>query len=311
MVMKVYAKTQSTMSLNRYKEQLLYIRDQFGRHRHCCNVAPFAKVLETEKGGFLFRQHLHGNLYDRINSRPFLTLLEKKWIAYQLLQALQQCHSCSVCHGDIKTENVLLTSSEWVMLSDFACFKPTFLPMDSPADFSFYFDTPGKNKNTGRRRCYVAPERFVEETASAGFTVDSPAAGDSSSKKKRAAAQPQVEAVVGFDSLTPAMDVFSMGCVIAELFLEGKAAFDYSGLLAYKASGAGSKEVEDMLAAIPDDGIRDLVRCMIDLDPTKRGTAAFHLSEWCPRVFPARPALPRSWVVFKSPSQTPTRHCAC
>ena len=25
----------------------------------------------------------------------------------------------------------------------------------------------------------------------------------------------------------------------------------------------------------------------------------------------ARPALPRSWVVFKSPSQTRMRHCAC
>ena len=28
-------------------------------------------------------------------------------------------------------------------------------------------------------------------------------------------------------------------------------------------------------------------------------------------VAPARPALPRSWVVFKSPSRTRTRHSAC
>jgi len=32
--------------------------------------------------------------------------------------------------------------------------QPTFLPEDYPADFSFFFDT------TGRRTCYIAPERF-------------------------------------------------------------------------------------------------------------------------------------------------------
>ncbi len=33
-----------------------------------------------------------------------------------------------LCHGDIKTENVLLTGWSWVMLADFASFKPTLLP---------------------------------------------------------------------------------------------------------------------------------------------------------------------------------------
>jgi phosphoinositide-3-kinase regulatory subunit 4 len=34
--------------------------------------------------------------YDRISTRPFLTLLEKKWIAFQLLKALEFCHSKGV-----------------------------------------------------------------------------------------------------------------------------------------------------------------------------------------------------------------------
>ena len=33
-----------------------------------------------------------------------------RWIAYQLLHALAQCHEAGVCHGDLKSENVLLTS---------------------------------------------------------------------------------------------------------------------------------------------------------------------------------------------------------
>lgn len=46
-----------------------------------------------------------------------------------------------VCHGDIKLENIMITSWNWVLLTDFASFKPTYLPEDNPADFSYFFDT--------------------------------------------------------------------------------------------------------------------------------------------------------------------------
>ena len=36
------------------------------------------------------RQFMKHSLYDRISTRPFLTPTEKKWIAFQLLLALQQ-----------------------------------------------------------------------------------------------------------------------------------------------------------------------------------------------------------------------------
>jgi phosphoinositide-3-kinase regulatory subunit 4 len=54
--------------------------------------------------------------------------VEKKWIIYQLFQAVVQCHGVDVCHGDIKSENVMVTSWTWIMLTDFASFKPTYLP---------------------------------------------------------------------------------------------------------------------------------------------------------------------------------------
>lgn len=56
----------------------------------------------------------------------------QRWIVYQLLLALQQCHSVGVCHGDIKAENVVVTSWNWVYLTDFACYKPLTLPIDNP-----------------------------------------------------------------------------------------------------------------------------------------------------------------------------------
>lgn len=48
---------------------------------------------------------------------------------YQLLRAAAQCHGKGVCHGDIKSENVLVTSGNWLLLTDFAPFKPTLLPV--------------------------------------------------------------------------------------------------------------------------------------------------------------------------------------
>lgn len=65
--------------------------------------------------------------------------------------------------------------------------------MGSQADFSYFFDIGS------RRRCYVAPERFFEGS---GQPPEGP--------------------------LLPSMDIFSAGCVIAELFLDGRALFDLS-----------------------------------------------------------------------------------
>lgn len=61
-----------------------------------------------------------------------LNLLLQRWVAFQLLKALSQCHEKGVCHGDVKCENVLVTSWNWVLLADFASYKPAYLPADNP-----------------------------------------------------------------------------------------------------------------------------------------------------------------------------------
>ena len=202
------------------------------------------------------------------STRPFLDVTEKKWIVFQLLSALEQCHSvkvccsfvtpillptcthmsvvtvtlstnvctcsssknienCSwpsdcfifvswwqtidfvfqVCHGDIKTENVMVTGWNWVLLTDIASFKPAFLPEDNPADFNFFFDT------SRRRSCYIAPERFLDSRqADQLLARGSVTAGNGDSQSNGDPSLPDMDLVRHQQgTLTPEMDIFSAG----------------------------------------------------------------------------------------------------
>jgi serine/threonine protein kinase len=70
-----------------------------------------------------------------------LLLLLQRWITFQLLQGLSQAHAHGVCHGDIKCENVMVTSWNWLFLTDFASYKPTYLPADNPVSGWDVLDT--------------------------------------------------------------------------------------------------------------------------------------------------------------------------
>lgn len=61
-----------------------------------CFINDNKKFQLTEKAGILVRQYVKDNLYDRISTRPFLNSIEKRWIAFQLLQCLSHCHELGV-----------------------------------------------------------------------------------------------------------------------------------------------------------------------------------------------------------------------
>ena len=166
-----------------------------------------------------------------------------------MLCALRDSHARDIYHGDIKTENILVTSWNWLYLTDYsASYKPTCLPEDNPADFSYYFDT------SGRRTCYLAPERFL----SAAETEDG-------------------------SPVTWAMDVFSAGCVIAELFTEAPI-FNLSQLFKYRNGEYDPKL--GYLNKIQDEDVRELVSHMIQAQPELRYSAEEYLNFWRKKAFP-------------------------
>lgn len=245
-VVKTASKPNPTFS---FKQNARALKLERSRIADIVNVLPYQKIRETATVGILVRQFIHSSLYDRISIRPFLENIEKKWIAFQLLCAVRDCHSRGVFHGDIKSENVLVTSWGWVYLTDFAStFKPVYLPDDNPQQFSYYYDT------SARRTCYLAPERFL-----------APSEAPSDSK-------------VQWN-----MDIFSVGCVIAELFTEGPT-FTLSQLFKYR-KGEYDPTVS-LLNKVDDDNIRALISSMIRLDPQERWHAQDYLDEYKGKAFP-------------------------
>ena len=245
-VVKVCSKPNPNVSFKQYARLLKTERHAL---RDIPNVLPYQKIRETSTIGVLVRQFIHSSLYDRVSIRPFLENIEKKWIAFQLLCAVRDCHTRGVFHGDIKSENVLVTSLGWVYLTDFAStFKPAYLPEDNPADFSFYYDT------SARRTCYLAPERFL-------------AAGEKPSE----------------DFVQWNMDIFSIGCVIAELFTETPT-FTLSQLFRYR-KGEYDPTVP-LLNKVDDEHVRALISSMIRLNPEERWHAQDYLDEYKGKAFP-------------------------
>ncbi|KAK5998256.1 Putative serine/threonine-protein kinase VPS15 [Cladobotryum mycophilum] len=247
-LVKVLVKPFTEVKLEKYKKQIIEQRKALAG---VPNALGFQRIIETETNGYLVRQFLYSSLYDRLSTRPFLEDIEKKWLAFQLLCALRDCHARDIYHGDLKAQNVLVTSWNWLYLTDFSsAFKPVMLPDDNPGDFSYFFDT------SGRRTCYIAPERFYSATEP----------------------PPQKP------KMTWAMDIFSAGCVIAQMFLESEI---FSLAQLYKYRRGEYDPVITHLSIISDKDVRDMIAHMIQLDPEKRYSADQYLDFWKDKVFPS------------------------
>ncbi|KAI3421161.1 phosphoinositide-3-kinase, regulatory subunit 4 [Globodera pallida] len=255
LVVKVFVIIDQQIVVEPYRDQLLQISRRLIKHP---NFSPINRVFVTSRAAILCRPFYKSTLYDRLSTRPYLTSIEKRWIAFQLLKALAQLRIALVRHGDIKPQNVLVSSSLWIQLTDFAPFKPALLPIDNPSDFTFFFDTDR------RRHCYLAPERFR----------------DSEELEARASA------VAGdfpnfYECLTEAMDIFAMGCLLVELLSDGRQiAFNLPQAIDYKTADEHTAKffLKRLLSAVPDTEFRPLIAIMLDRDPKRRRDEFLKLS---------------------------------
>ena len=224
------------------------------------NALPWHKLIETDRAGYVVRQMIKTNLYDRLSIRPFLEPIEKLFITYQILKIINEIHSLNIHHGDLKLENFLITSWNWLLLSDFSnLLKPTYIPEDNPNQYSFYFDT------SGRRLCYIAPERFYNSQDHPKHILNFNDDGLFTMK----------------NSVTDAMDLFSTGCVIAELYNDGEPTFTLSQLFKFMKN-----EYTPDLSGIYNKDIVTIIGKLLKLDPNERSSAREILDENKGTCFP-------------------------
>eukprot|EP00796_Vickermania_ingenoplastis_P008250 gene8250-5771_t len=241
---------------------------------------------------FLKRPFVAYSLPERLACRPYLSLVNRMFIAFQLLKAVQTLHEVyGVTHGDIKPANVLLHTSGWLTLVDLAPYKPALLPMDRLTLFEYFYDAEDN------RICYNAPEKFVTYDLSGTEDNDDPSAlkhhaEDSYDEmlnrtpRKRqgvpqgggvaphdqhvrspsilssdSAAGGHSSAITGYTlgninihGHTATMDMFSVGCVLVYLFTE-EHPFSLSDVLELRSLHSIEKLVErrNMVAQMLDE----------------------------------------------------------
>eukprot|EP00760_Papus_ankaliazontas_P010766 PhM_4_TR1443/c0_g1_i1/m.63226/K08333/PIK3R4, VPS15; phosphoinositide-3-kinase, regulatory subunit 4 len=261
-VAKVFLKrqgdTQQIALLRRHKEKLEAIQDLLSQFRlqkptAPWNVAYYTRMIDTDKDGgacCLMRPYFASSLPERMLTRPFLRQEQKLFVVYQVLQAVGTIHKLGVGHGDLKTENVMVTSGLWVYITDIAPFKPTFIPANNPADFTYYFDT------SEERYCFLAPERFYDSTAVPTDVYVTP---------------------------TEQMDMFSVGCIAAQLITEDPFLY-LPQVLSIRKSDFDLKTFVEK--KIPDEAVSECVLAMLSPDPAERPTAAQLIERFTPTVFP-------------------------
>ena len=203
--------------------------------------------------------------------------------------------------------------------------RPIVLMDDDPSDWIQFFQeqemgnlvvgngtkTSFTKKGTSYasiKRCYLAPERFVARTKGGSSSADrsSEESTRASSAGKDAAAGSTTKEETSHPTrptcLTPAMDIFSLGCVLMELYLNGEAALDLGDLMEYRKTKSISthSSLTQKLNKIESSSMRAAIRHMLHLDPSKRLSAGAYL-ERLMVVSPSKKISSRGNVVAVAP----------
>ncbi|KAF1744069.1 hypothetical protein MXB_4070, partial [Myxobolus squamalis] len=272
-LVKLYGSCNS--DINNIKRSVHDIRQLGKVFAEIPSIVTYKDIIVTDRSCMAYRPWIHYNLYDRLSTRPFLAENEKIWIIYQILRSLNHIHKY-LAHGDLKLENILLTSWGFVIISDLSFqVKPTYLSEETVTnEFNYFFDT------SGRQSCYIAPERLKRVTNSSIFYTNHH--GDEVESFKLA--DTEFFFLSNFD-LVPPMDIFSLGCMIFQIFTDGKILFKLTDLLMYWKGELTSLALENIIRQnVKNNCIANMIVNMTSLSPAARMSAREYLQN--ERLFP-------------------------
>ena len=214
----------------KYKNKFLDLKKNLSEIK---GIIPIDKIEEKENYGLIFREYLPYNYKDILIYFTSLTQSEKKLICLQLLLNLYNLHSKNIIHGDLKLSNILFTSKLNVFLSDVAIYKPINF---NYTDISVYNTFFRNNNNIFEDFCYLSPNRIIINN-----------------EKKN-------------DKILIEDDIFSLGIILAEIFLGEEGLFKIDDLINFKMKNI-KFDLEKKIKKINDKKIENLLLTkMINLD---------------------------------------------
>ena len=265
-IIKVYLK-RDVIDLSNYERSFMKYHTKIPPHRFP-NLLPFRKLINFDKNDEEFvavaRQFSHTTLQDKFHSISGMNSLTRLWILTQTIIGLYSLHNEGLYHGDLKTSNILLTTNNHVFLSDFAVYKPYFILDDQLGEFrNFYANF---TRNSSVLKCLLAPEKFVikGEKDERFLKYD-----DIAHLPNNLIKELQI------------MDIFSLGCLITETFLDGKCLFTFEQLQSFRKNEYDPKE---KIMQIPNENIRNLVLNLVEKEPSKRKTIKEVLIFWFEKI---------------------------
>ncbi|OHS94029.1 hypothetical protein TRFO_39795 [Tritrichomonas foetus] len=195
-------------------------------------IVNYTTILETQNEVFFIRKKLGRTLSEVATfQEPPLYPEEKLWITFQISHAIRALHALKLAHGDLKPSNILVMPSDQIHIVDPAPFKPATLDPQKPHLFYYFF---ANGKSSGY---FLAPERISSEISE------------------------------GKEINLMLADLFSLGCVIAFLYLNGDFLFNLDTISKYIK---GEFDVDPILAPINDRNIIRFIKGLISLNPSRR-----------------------------------------
>ena len=239
----------------KYKNKFIELKNNLSEIK---GIIHIDKIEEKDNYGLIFRQYLPYNYKDILIYFTSLSKSEKKLICLQLLLNLYNLHNKQIIHGDLKLSNILFTSKLNVYLSDIAIYKPVNFNYTDIGVYNTFFRN---NNNIFEDFCYLSPNRIKIE-------------GEKKNK----------------DKVSIEDDIFSLGIIIAEIFLGEEGLFKIDELFYFKTKNKNKFDLEKKLKKINDKNLENLLLTkMINLEANKNTKEIIHdfIMKICPSPIPS------------------------
>lgn len=232
LIVKAYEYDSKLSKIDTVTYSLDYFQRLNSLHEHHQAVVGYDPIQVIDRFAFLIRPRFEFTLSQRLDEYPVLEDVEKLWICYQILYQMVEFQNQGFVHGDLHPDNIFLSWSLRVYIADPAPFKPAQVSPDKPHTFIHFF---GSSSST---HCYLSPQR-IDMKGNSGKT---------------------------FADLSPADDLFSIGCITYFLY-SGKHLFTLYSLVDY-INGEGI-DIRKAVEIIPES-IREMVFGLLSIDPQTR-----------------------------------------